>query len=58
MDIFKYAEEFNADYYDPVNGNIYKVQDYNNKKKLGIPTEGIEVTNIEGTTIGVVLEKK
>lgn len=58
MDIFKYAEEFNADYYDPVNGVIYKVQDYNNKKKLGIPTEGIEVTNLEGVTLGMVLEKK
>ena len=58
MDIFKYAEEYNADYYDPITGYIYKVQDYNNKKKLGIPTEGIEVTNLNGDTVGMVLEKK
>lgn len=32
MDIFKYAEKFNADYYDPVNCVIYKVQNYNNSK--------------------------
>jgi hypothetical protein len=57
MDIFKYAKEFNADYYDPHTGNIYKVQNYNKCKKLGIPTEGIEVTNLEGVHIGTVLEK-
>ena len=58
MDIFKYAEEFNADYYDPSTGYIYKVQKYNNDKKLGIPTNGIEVQNLEGQTIGYVPETK
>ena len=57
MDIFTYAKEFNADYYDPYTGYIYKVQDYNKKKKLGISTEGIEVTDSQGTLIGVVSEK-
>lgn len=58
MDIFEYAKEFNADYYDPNTGNIFKVQNYNNCKKLGIPTDGIEVVNLEGKTIGYVSENK
>ncbi len=58
MDIFDYAKEFNADYYDPNTGNIYKVQNYNKCKKLGLPTNGVEVTDIEGKTIGYVPENK
>lgn len=57
MDIFEYAKEFNADYYDPVTGKVYKVQDYNKSKKLGIPVPGIEVIDIEGNSIGYVSEK-
>lgn len=52
MDIFKYAEEFDADYYDPNKGVIYKVQNYNNNKKLRIPNNGIEITNLEGKSLG------
>jgi len=56
MDIFEYAKEFNADYYDPNNGVIYKVQDYNKCKKLGILTNGIEVVDLDGNPIGYVKE--
>ena len=52
MNIYDYAKEFNADYYDPHTGYIYKIQNYNNCKKLGIPTEGIEVVDIKGNHIG------
>ena len=57
MDIFEYAKEFNADYYDPVKGVIYKVQNYNQNKKIGIPVDKIEVTDLDGNTIGYVSEK-
>ena len=58
MDIFKYAEEFDADYYDPEKCQIYKVQNYNRIKKLGIPNNvpGIEVTDLDGNTIGYIPE--
>lgn len=58
MDIFKYAKEFDADYYDPVNCQIYKVQDYNRSKRLGLPVEGIAVVDLEGNLIGYVPESK
>lgn len=59
MDIFEYAKEFNADYYDPVTGKVYKVQNYNKSKNLGIPNNvpGIEVLDLEGNSIGYVPEK-
>lgn len=59
MDIFKYAKEFNADYYDPVNCVIYKVQNYNNSKRLGLPNNvpGIEVIDLDGNSIGYVAER-
>lgn len=59
MDIFKYAEEFDADYYDPTQCVIYKVQNYNRSKKLGLPNNvpGIEVVNLEGNSIGYIPEK-
>lgn len=57
MDIFQYAKEFNADYYDPVKCVIYKVQEYNRKKKLGLlDIHGIEVVDLDGNTIGYALE--
>ena len=52
MNIFDYAKEFNDDYYDPGKRVIYKVQNYNNSKKLGIPVTGIEITDISGNYIG------
>ena len=57
MDIIEYAKNYNADYYDPHFGYIYKVQNYNKCKNLGIPTEGIEVIDYQGNTIGYVPEK-
>ena len=58
MDIFEYAKEFNADYYDPVKCIIYKVQKYNESKKLGIPVNNIEVVDLDGNLIGYVTEKQ
>lgn len=60
MDIFKYAEEFEADYYDPVNFVIYKVQNYNRSKRFGIPNNvpGIEIVDLDGNSIGYIPENK
>jgi hypothetical protein len=57
VDIFKQAEEANADYLDTQAGLIFKIQDYNRAKKLGLPTAGIEVCDLEGNYVGIVLEK-
>ena len=52
MDIYKQAEEIDADYMDPNTGYIYKIQEYNRMKKyFGIDGK-IRVTNLEGKTIG------
>ena len=56
MDIFEYAKNYNADYYDPNSCLIYKVQNYNKCKRLGIPTDGIEVVDLDGNTVGYVQE--
>ena len=56
MNIFDYAKEFNADYYDPYRGVIYKVQDYNKKKRQGLDAHEIEVVDLEGNTVGYVEE--
>lgn len=60
MDIFKYASEFNADFYDPKRCVIYKVQNYNNAKRLGLPNNvpGIEIVDLEGNYIDYIPEKK
>ena len=58
MDIFKYAKEFNADYYEQATGYIYKVQAYNRALKLELPTEGIEVYDTFGNFIGIVRKEK
>ena len=59
MDIFEYAKEYDADYYEMQTGNIYHVQEYNRAKRLGLPTpvDGIRVSR-DGETIGVVREHK
>lgn len=56
MDIFKYAAEFNADYYDPSSCLIYKVQKYNKNKKLGIKPNPIEVVDLDGNIVGYIPE--
>lgn len=56
MDIYKYAKEYNADYTDR-NGNIYKVQDYNNAIRNGLPTPGIKVYDWQGNFIGIAQKK-
>ena len=44
-DIYEYAKNFDADYFDPKTGYIYKVQDYNRCIKSGLPTPGIAVVD-------------
>jgi hypothetical protein len=56
MDIYKQAKEMDADYMDVNTGYIYKIQDYNKAKKLGLPTAGIEVYDSEGNFIGIAKE--
>lgn len=60
MNIFDYAKEYNADYYDPTKCLIYKVQDYNNRKKQEESNSniGIEVVDLDGNTVGFVYDKK
>ena len=57
MNIFDYAKEFNADYYDPRTGYIYKVQAYNKALKFGLPVEGIEVYDSDGNYVGLVINE-
>lgn len=57
MDIYEYAKEYNADYYEPSTGYVYKVQDYNRAIKLGLPTNGIEVYDSFGNFIGYAQKK-
>ena len=58
MDIYKQAEEMDADYYDPTTGYIYLIQEYNRAKKLGLPTPGIKVKDSNGNIIGVARPKE
>lgn len=56
MDIYKQAEEYNADYYDFNTGYIYKIQEYNLAKKTD-PEAKIRITDEEGNTIGYARRK-
>ena len=58
MDIYEYAKEYNADYYDQHTGYIYHVQNYNNQIKMGLPTPGIEVFDTDGNFIGYARKKE
>lgn len=58
MDIFKYAEEFDADYYDPEKCVIYRVQKYNRIRRLGLPVKGIEIVDLDGRHIGYIPKPK
>ena len=51
FDIYKYAEEYDADYYDMRTGYTYLVQEYNRARKFGLPTYGIRVVE-SGRVIG------
>lgn len=57
MDIYEYAKEFNADYYDMHTGNTYAIQEYNRCLKLGLPTEGIKVYDWQGNFLGYAKKK-
>ena len=54
FDIYKYAETYDADYYDPSTGYIYLVQEYNRALRFGLPTPapGIRVM-CDGVIFGV-----
>ena len=56
MNIFEQAKEFDADYLDANTGYIYRIQDYNRAKKLGLPVIGISVYDLDGNFIGIVKE--
>lgn len=58
MDIFEYAKNYNADYYEPNTGKVFLVQNYNKCKKLGISTNGIEVANLDGEIVGYIPEPR
>ena len=55
MDIYEYAEKFNADYYDPCTGYTYLVQEYNQIKRFGLPNlyGGIRIMDSSGNIIGI-----
>ena len=53
MDIYKWAEEHDADYMDPTTGYIYKVQEHNRMKKFfGIDSDIKVVDSMTGQLIG------
>ena len=54
MNIFDYAKDFDADYYEQRTGYIYKVQAYNKALKFGLPVEGIEIYDMDGNYVGLV----
>lgn len=58
MDIYKKAKEMDADYMDMNTGYIYKIQDYNRAKRMGLPTPGIAVYDSDGNFIGIARETK
>ena len=57
MYIYEWTETHNADYMDMSTGYIYKVSEYKNSERLGLPNFGIRVTNSEGKTIGYAKRK-
>ena len=57
--IFEYAEEFDEDYYDPKNAVIYKVKDYNNKRKLKLDdVVSMEIVDLDGNTVGYIVDER
>lgn len=58
MNFYKFAEEFDIDYYDPEKCMVYKIKNYNNAKRLGIPNNpGIEITDLDGKHLGYLPEE-
>ena len=57
MDIYKQAEEVNADYYDNNTGYIYKIQDYNKEKEFN-PDARIAVYDTFGCFIGYAKKRE
>ena len=55
MDIYEYAKNinYNADYYDPHSGYIYKIQEYKRRLDEGIVDAKIRVVDsYSGDTLG------
>ena len=57
MDIYEYAKEYNADYYDFHTGRIFLVQEYNDKIKSGDLDAKIRVITTSGDFIGYARKK-
>lgn len=57
MDIYKMAKEVDADYYDFKTGYTYRIQDYNQAIRNGLPIRGIPVIDDCGTFIGYAQKK-
>ena len=53
---FKDCLDMGVDFMDIHSGVIYKIQEYSNAKKLGLPTSGIQVIDTLGNRVGVVEE--
>ena len=49
--------DLNTDYMDMNTMNMYKIQEYNRAKKLGLPTAGIKVVTPEGKLVGYYTPK-
>ena len=57
-DIFEIAKEYGeADYYEMSTGRTYHIQEWARAKRLGLPTEGIKVSE-NGMLIGIIRERK
>lgn len=52
MDIYKQAQEMDADYYDMNTGYTYHIQEYNRMKKFFNIDGKIRVSDSTGKTIG------
>lgn len=57
MDIYEWAQNNDADYYDSSTQRIYKVMDYNFANRNGLPSPGIAVYDYLGKFLGYA-EKK
>lgn len=50
--------QLGLDYSDPENRKFYNVRKYFQDKELGIPSDGIQITNFFGDVIGIIKEEE
>lgn len=58
MDIYAWAEEIDADYYDDDTGYVYRIKAYNHAIRNGLPTHGIEVYGPHDEFIGIAARRE